>query len=53
MNAKLIRSFGIRMWTFPEAEDKGVSRKTGVKDERLKLISEGCDPIRVSVYSNT
>ncbi|XWS27823.1 hypothetical protein CRYUN_Cryun25bG0013000 [Craigia yunnanensis] len=38
--------FSDRMWTFPEAEDKGVSRKTGVKDERLKLISEGCDPIR-------
>lgn len=41
------------MWTVPEAEDKVVSLETGVKDERLKLVSEGCDPIQVSVYSNT
>lgn len=41
------------MWTVPEAEDKAVSRETGIKDERLKLISEGCDPMRVSDYSNT
>ncbi|XVF70697.1 hypothetical protein PTKIN_Ptkin11bG0183200 [Pterospermum kingtungense] len=38
--------FSDRMWSVPEAEDKSVSRETGIKDERLKLISEGCDPIR-------
>ncbi|OMP04398.1 Glycosyl transferase, family 31 [Corchorus olitorius] len=37
------------MWTVPEAEDKVVSRETGFKNERLKLISEGCDPIRKDV----
>ncbi|KAK8997374.1 hypothetical protein V6N11_020854 [Hibiscus sabdariffa] len=36
-----------RIW--PEAEDKVVSREPGFKDERLKLISEGCDPIRKDV----
>ncbi|XVE50667.1 hypothetical protein DITRI_Ditri01bG0181700 [Diplodiscus trichospermus] len=41
--------FSDRMWIVPEAEDKGVSRETAFKDERLKLISEGCDPIRKTV----
>ncbi|XP_022716887.1 probable beta-1,3-galactosyltransferase 4 isoform X2 [Durio zibethinus] len=41
--------FSDRMWTVPETEDKGVYREMGVKDERLKLISEGCDPIRKDV----
>ncbi|KAK8358395.1 hypothetical protein E1A91_A04G016500v1 [Gossypium mustelinum] len=41
--------FSDRMWTVPEAEDKTISRAMGVKDERLKLISEGCDPIRKDV----
>ncbi|KAE8713689.1 putative beta-1,3-galactosyltransferase 3 [Hibiscus syriacus] len=45
-----IRSFGIRMWNVPEAKDKTIARAMGVKeDERLKLISEGCDPIRMDM----
>lgn len=36
------------MWTVPEA--KGLS-KTSLEDEKLKLVSEGCDPKIVS--SNT
>lgn len=34
-----------RMWTVPEA--KGLS-KTSLEDEKLKLVSEGCDPKIVS-----
>ncbi|TYJ48742.1 hypothetical protein E1A91_A01G085000v1 [Gossypium mustelinum] len=41
--------FSDRMWTVPEAEDKVVSLETGVKDERLKLVTEGCDPIQKDV----
>ncbi|KAK9024691.1 hypothetical protein V6N11_004849 [Hibiscus sabdariffa] len=37
--------FSDRMWNVPEAKDKTIARATGVKDERLELISEGCDPI--------
>ncbi|MBA0792225.1 hypothetical protein Gohar_016742 [Gossypium harknessii] len=33
----------------PEAEDKVVSLETGIKDERLKLVTEGCDPIQKDV----
>ncbi|KAK8676725.1 hypothetical protein V6N13_142293 [Hibiscus sabdariffa] len=33
------------MWNVPEAEDKAIAQAMGAKDERLKLISEGCDPI--------
>ncbi|KAL4271382.1 hypothetical protein GQ457_13G002150 [Hibiscus cannabinus] len=38
--------FSDRMWTVPEAEDRVVSQESGFKDERRKLNSEGCDPIR-------
>ncbi|XP_022734893.1 probable beta-1,3-galactosyltransferase 4 [Durio zibethinus] len=41
--------FSDGMWTVPEAEDRAVSRETGVNDGRLKLISEGCDPISKDV----
>ncbi|KAF8391547.1 hypothetical protein HHK36_023853 [Tetracentron sinense] len=34
--------FTNRMWTVPES--KGITRTTGIEDEKLKLISEGCDP---------
>ncbi|KAI3472863.1 hypothetical protein Pfo_030882 [Paulownia fortunei] len=34
--------FTNRIWTI--AESKGVTRTTGVEAERLKLVSEGCDP---------
>ncbi|MBA0676192.1 hypothetical protein Goari_017693 [Gossypium aridum] len=37
------------MWTVPEAEDKVVSLETGIKDERLKLVTEGCDPVQKDV----
>ncbi|KAK8579059.1 hypothetical protein V6N12_069393 [Hibiscus sabdariffa] len=37
--------FSDRMWNVPEAEDKAIAQAMGAKDERLKLISEGCDPI--------
>ncbi|GMI63757.1 hypothetical protein like AT1G05170 [Hibiscus trionum] len=37
--------FSDRMWNVPEAKDKTVARAMGVKDEKLKLVSEGCDPI--------
>ncbi|KAE8725485.1 putative beta-1,3-galactosyltransferase 2 [Hibiscus syriacus] len=37
--------FSDRMWTVPEAEDKAASRGPGFKDDRLRLISEGCHPI--------
>lgn len=29
------------MWTVPEA--KGISRPTQIEDEKIKLVSEGCD----------
>lgn len=32
--------FSDRMWTVPEV--KGISRTTGVDDEKLNLVSEGC-----------
>ncbi|EYU34029.1 hypothetical protein ABFS82_13G015100 [Erythranthe guttata] len=34
--------FTNRLWIMPEA--KGVTRTTSVEAERLKLVSEGCDP---------
>ncbi|KAA8526984.1 hypothetical protein F0562_008787 [Nyssa sinensis] len=34
--------FTDKMWTMPEAG--GISRTTGMEDERLKLVSEGCHP---------
>ncbi|KAI3457345.1 hypothetical protein Pfo_014008 [Paulownia fortunei] len=34
--------FTNRIWIMPEA--KGVTRTTAVEAERLKLVSEGCDP---------
>ncbi|KAF7112222.1 hypothetical protein RHSIM_RhsimUnG0249500 [Rhododendron simsii] len=41
-----LMSFGnrteTRMWTVPEV--KGISRRMATEDERLKLVSEGCDP---------
>ncbi|KAJ0102649.1 hypothetical protein Patl1_04174 [Pistacia atlantica] len=35
--------FSDRMWTVPEVKD--ITRGMGVEDEKLKLISEGCDPL--------
>ncbi|GAV72911.1 Galactosyl_T domain-containing protein/DUF4094 domain-containing protein [Cephalotus follicularis] len=35
--------FSDRMWTVPEIRD--LTRRTGVEDEKLKLISESCGPI--------
>ncbi|CAK9139658.1 unnamed protein product [Ilex paraguariensis] len=34
--------FTDRMWTVPEA--KGMLRTKGIEDEKLKLVSNGCDP---------
>ncbi|KAK4577275.1 hypothetical protein RGQ29_027697 [Quercus rubra] len=34
--------FTNRMWTVPEP--KGITRTTAMEAERLKLVSEGCDP---------
>ncbi|THG00324.1 hypothetical protein TEA_030048 [Camellia sinensis var. sinensis] len=34
--------FTDRMWAVPEAKD--ISRRMGIEDESLKLVSEGCDP---------
>ncbi|XP_058209690.1 probable beta-1,3-galactosyltransferase 2 isoform X1 [Rhododendron vialii] len=34
--------FTDRMWAVPEV--KGISRRMATEDERLKLVSEGCDP---------
>lgn len=34
--------FTNRMWAVPET--KGITLTTGIEAERLKLISEGCDP---------
>lgn len=36
-----------RMWTVPEP--KGITRTTAMEAERLKLVSEGCDPKVVSI----
>lgn len=38
-----------RSWIMPEA--KGVTRTTSFDAERLKLVSEGCDPRFVSILS--
>lgn len=43
----LIKLFCCRMWTVPEF--KGISRTTGVDDEKLNLVSEGCHSTRVSI----
>ncbi|KAI8010974.1 putative beta-1,3-galactosyltransferase 2 [Camellia lanceoleosa] len=34
--------FTDRMWAVPEAKD--ISRRMGIEEESLKLVSEGCDP---------
>ncbi|PIA25295.1 hypothetical protein AQUCO_11900001v1 [Aquilegia coerulea] len=34
--------FTSRMWVVPEA--KGITRRMGIQDEKLKLLSDGCDP---------
>ncbi|KAK9155700.1 hypothetical protein Sjap_003180 [Stephania japonica] len=34
--------FTSRMWAVPET--KGLARTAGAEDERLKLVSDGCDP---------
>ncbi|KAF6168163.1 hypothetical protein GIB67_011548 [Kingdonia uniflora] len=34
--------FTSRMWVVPET--KGLTRTTGFEDEKLKLVSDGCDP---------
>ncbi|KAK9285991.1 hypothetical protein L1049_025194 [Liquidambar formosana] len=34
--------FTNRMWTVPES--KGITRTTAIEAEKLKLVSEGCDP---------
>ena len=36
-----------RMWAVPEY--KGITRTTSVEAEKLKLVSEGCDPKTVSL----
>jgi hypothetical protein len=36
-----------RMWTIPEP--KGIARTTATEAEKLKLVSEGCDPNAVSI----
>lgn len=30
------------MWTVPE--NKGITRRTAMEEEQLKLVSEGCNP---------
>lgn len=39
--------FSDRMWTVPEVKD--ISRGAGVEDEKLKLVSEGCDSVMKDV----
>lgn len=34
--------FTNRMWTVPE--NKGITRRTAMEEEQLKLVSEGCNP---------
>jgi hypothetical protein len=36
------------MWTVPEV--KGISRTARVEDEKLQLVSEGCDSTIVSIF---
>lgn len=36
------------MWTVPEP--KGITRTTAFEAEKLKLVSEGCDPKSVSIF---
>ncbi|KAJ4981119.1 hypothetical protein NE237_031956 [Protea cynaroides] len=37
--------FTSRMWAVPDiTEAKGLSRKNGAEDEKLRLVSEGCEP---------
>lgn len=36
------------MWTVPEV--KGISRTTKIEDEKLNLVSEGCDSTIVSIF---
>lgn len=35
------------MWTVPEAQ--GITRTGGTDDEKLNLVSDGCDPKLVSI----
>lgn len=36
------------MWVVPEVQD--IPRGTGVEDGKLKLVSEGCDSVSVSIH---
>lgn len=36
------------MWTVPEVKD--ISRTTNIEDEKLNLVSEGCDSTIVSTF---
>lgn len=36
-----------RMWAVPES--KGFARTTAIEAEKLKLVSEGCNPRLVSI----
>lgn len=42
---------GCRMWMVPEVRD--ISRGAGFEDEKLKLVSEGCDSVMVSIHWST
>ena len=37
------------MWTVPEP--KGITRTAAFEAEKLKLVSEGCDPKLVSIFN--
>ncbi|GKV38804.1 hypothetical protein SLEP1_g46674 [Rubroshorea leprosula] len=39
--------FSDRMWVEPEVQ--GISQEAGIRDENLRLITEGCDPLRKAV----
>lgn len=45
--------FSDRLWEEPEPEVKGISQEAGVRDEKLRLITEGCDPLRKHVKRET
>ncbi|XP_026410023.1 probable beta-1,3-galactosyltransferase 2 isoform X1 [Papaver somniferum] len=36
--------FTNRMWTVPEPDAKGITRTAGTENQRLSLVSDGCDP---------
>ncbi|KAI3863177.1 hypothetical protein MKW98_015635 [Papaver atlanticum] len=36
--------FTNRMWTVPEPDAKGITRTAGTGNQRLSLVSDGCDP---------